>query len=50
MNLRLIQVLNQRQRGFSGECRRQSLALRGDAQERTVLDQIEATADLTGWR
>ncbi|TAK56277.1 MAG: DUF3018 family protein [Gammaproteobacteria bacterium] len=45
-----IWVPDTRRRGFAAECRRQSLSLRGDSLEQATLEQIEATADLSGWR
>lgn len=44
-----IWVPDTRRAGFAAECRRQSLALRGDAHERDTLDWLEAAADREGW-
>ena len=50
--LRPIQIWVQdtRRRGFAAECRRQSLALRGNAQERKTMKWLEAAADTGGWK
>lgn len=45
-----IWVPDTRRRGFAEECRRQSLALRGDVQERKTLKWLEAAADTDGWK
>jgi hypothetical protein len=44
-----IWVPDTRRSGFGDECRRQSLALRGDPQEADTLVWLEAAADTTGW-
>lgn len=44
-----IWVPDTRRSGFADECRRQSLALRGDSQEVDTLDWLEAAADTEGW-
>lgn len=44
-----IWVPDTRRAGFTEECRRQSLALHGDAHERETLDWLEAAADTDGW-
>ena len=44
-----IRVPNTRSVGFAEECRRQSLSLRNDANERETLDQLVALADTKGW-
>lgn len=44
-----IWVPDTRRAGFAEECRRQSLALRGDAHERETLDWLEAAADTDDW-
>lgn len=44
-----IWVPDTRRSGFADECRRQSLALRGDSQEADTLDWLEAAADTEGW-
>jgi len=44
-----IWVPDTRRSGFADECRRQSLALRGDAQEADTLSWLEAAADTEGW-
>ncbi|MDP2071937.1 antitoxin MazE family protein [Methylotenera sp.] len=45
-----IWVPDTRRAGFADECRRQSLALRGDQQEADVLDWLEVAADTEGWK
>lgn len=45
-----IWVPDTRRAGFAEECRRQSLALQGDAHEREMADWLEAAADREGWR
>jgi hypothetical protein len=45
-----IWVPDTRREGFAEECRRQSLLLRDDSQEREVLDWLEAAADREGWQ
>lgn len=45
-----IWVPDTRRRSFAEECRRQSLALHGDAQETDTLDWLEAAADTDGWK
>jgi hypothetical protein len=35
--------------GFAEECRRQSLAVSGDAHEAETLDWLAAVVDTTGW-
>jgi len=49
--LRPIQlwVPDTRSPGFAEECRRQSLLLKNDPQEKEVMDWIEAVADTEGW-
>jgi len=44
-----IWVPDTRRAGFAEECRRQSLALRGDAHEHEALDWLAAAADAAGW-
>ena len=44
-----IWVPDTRRAGFAEECRRQSLALRGDAHEQETLDWLAAAADTVGW-
>ena len=44
-----IWVPDTRRAGFAEECRRQSLALSGDAHEDETLDWLVAVADTTGW-
>jgi hypothetical protein len=44
-----IWVPDTRRAGFAEECRRQSLALRGDEQEKVVLDWLAEMADTTAW-
>ena len=44
-----IWVPDTRHAGFAEECRRQSLALRGDAYEQETLDWLAAAADSVGW-
>lgn len=36
--------------GFAEECRRQSLSLRNDPQERETLEWLDAVADTKGWQ
>lgn len=43
-------VPDTRRAGFADECRRQSLAVRGDPLERETLDWIARVADQDGWR
>jgi hypothetical protein len=45
-----IWVPDTRREGFAEECRRQSLLLRDDSQEREALDWLEAAADREGWQ
>ena len=45
-----IWVPDTRRPGFAEECRRQSQALLGDAQEHEVLEWVERVADTDGWR
>lgn len=45
-----IWVPDTRREGFAAECRRQSLLLRDDPQERETLDWLAAAADTEGWR
>ena len=42
-------VHDTRNPGFAEECRRQSLALKNDPQEKEVMDWIESVADTEGW-
>ena len=44
-----IWVPDTRRAGFAEECRRQSLLLQGDTQEREIADWLEAAADHEGW-
>ena len=44
-----IWVPDTRREGFADECRRQSLSLRDDPNEKDVLDFIDAAADTDGW-
>lgn len=44
-----IWVPDTRRKDFADECRRQSLALRGDPQEAETLAWLEAAADTEGW-
>ncbi|OYQ33413.1 hypothetical protein CHU95_13445 [Niveispirillum lacus] len=44
-----IWVPDTRRPGFAEECRRQSLALRNDPQEREVGEWLEQVADHEGW-
>lgn len=48
---RLVQlrVRDTRQEAFKVECRRQSLALRNDPQEKEILDWMEQVQDYSGW-
>jgi Protein of unknown function (DUF3018) len=45
-----IWVPDTRRPGFAEECRRQSLSLRDDPQERETLEWLEAAADTKGWK
>lgn len=45
-----IWVPDTRRAGFAQECRRQSLLLQDDAQEREIADWLEVMADRDGWR
>lgn len=45
-----IWVPDTRRTGFVEECRRQSLALRGDAHERKTMKWLETVADTDGWK
>lgn len=42
-------VPDTRRPGFAQECRRQSNLLKGDAQEKEMLDFLEEAADHEGW-
>lgn len=44
-----IWVPDTRRPGFADECRRQSLALRNDPQEREILEWLETVADTKDW-
>lgn len=44
-----IWVPDTRAPGFAEECRRQSLLLRDDPQERETLDWLDRAVDTTGW-
>ena len=44
-----IWVPDTRRAGFAEECRRQSLALRGDQHETDALNWLEQAADTDGW-
>ena len=44
-----IWVADTRRSGFAEECRRQSLALKGDEQETGTLRWLERAADTEGW-
>ena len=45
-----IWVPDTRRAGFAEECRRQSLLLLGDANERETAEWLENMADRTGWQ
>lgn len=45
-----IWVPDTRRRGFAAECRRQSLALRGDRHERDTLRWLDEVADRDDWK
>lgn len=45
-----IWIPDTRRAGFAEECRRQSLLLREDANEKEVLDWLDAVADRAGWQ
>jgi hypothetical protein len=44
-----IWVPDTRRRGFAKECRRQSLSLRHDPQEKKILKWLEKAATTEGW-
>jgi hypothetical protein len=44
-----IWVPDTRRPDFAEECRRQSLAVRGDPQDREIMDWLEAVSDSDGW-
>jgi hypothetical protein len=44
-----IWVPDTRRPGFAEECRRQSLSLRDDAQEREIGEWLEKVGDTDGW-
>lgn len=44
-----IWVPDTRRAGFAEECRRQSLVLRGDRQEKAILDWLTDVADTNDW-
>lgn len=44
-----IWVPDTRRPGFAEECRRQSLVVRNDPQEKEIMDWLEAAADTEGW-
>ncbi len=44
-----IWVPDTRRRGFADECRRQSISLRDDPQERETLEWLEQVADRDDW-
>ena len=50
--LRPVQILvpDTRRTGFAEECRRQSLLLQDDKQEREIADWFERVADREGWQ
>jgi hypothetical protein len=45
-----IWVPDTRRAGFAEECKRQSLLLQGDVQEREATDWLQAAADTEGWQ
>jgi hypothetical protein len=45
-----IWVPDTRRAGFAQECRRQSLLLQDDTQERETTDWLQAAADTEGWQ
>ena len=45
-----VWVPDTRSSAFAEECRRQSMMLSGDGQEREILDFIEGAADTEGWK
>ena len=51
LGLRPVQIWvpDTRQPGFIEECRRQSMFILGDAQEKDALDWLAAGADRDGW-
>jgi hypothetical protein len=44
-----IWVPDTRKRGFKKKCRRQSLLIKNDDQERKILEWIESVSDDKGW-
>lgn len=49
--LRLVQIWvpDRRRHGFAEECRRQSISLRKDPQEKKILEELANVADTEGW-
>jgi hypothetical protein len=45
-----IWVPDTRRAGFTEECRRQSMLLRGDRLETDTLEWLESVADTEGWK
>lgn len=45
-----IWVPDTRQPGFEMECRRQSALMKGDVQDKDVLEFMEQVADREGWK
>jgi Protein of unknown function (DUF3018) len=45
-----IWVPDTKKKSFAAQCHRQCLLLRDDPQEKEILEWIEKTADLSGWR
>ena len=45
-----IWVPDTRRAGFAQECRRQSLMLKDDPQERETTDWLQAAGDMEGWQ
>lgn len=44
-----IWVPDTRREAFKEECRKQSLSLKNDPQERDILDFIDSVQDFSGW-
>lgn len=44
-----LRVRDTRSETFKAECKRQSLSLKDDAQEKEMTDWIESVADVDGW-
>jgi hypothetical protein len=51
LGLRLVQIWvpDTRTKGFAAECRRQSMLIKNDPQEKEILDWISSVSDDKGW-